>query len=29
MIRGDVAAWCSEMFSEFDKLIAFEGDMNG
>ena len=29
MIRGDVAAWCSEMFSEFDKLIAFEGDNNG
>ena len=29
MIRGDVAAWCSEMFSEFDKLIAFEGDMHG
>jgi hypothetical protein len=29
MIRGDVAAWCSEMFAEFDKLIAFEGDKNG
>ena len=29
MIRGDVAAWCSEMFAEFDKLIAFEGDNNG
>lgn len=29
MIRGDVAAWCSEMFSELDKLIAFEGDNNG
>lgn len=29
MIRGDVAAWCSEMFSEFDKLIQFEGDKNG
>ena len=29
MIRGDVAAWCSEMFAEFDKLIAFEGGNNG
>lgn len=29
IVRGDVAAWCSEMFSEFDKLIAFEGDNNG
>jgi hypothetical protein len=29
MIRGDVAAWCGEMFAEFDKLITFEGDNNG
>ncbi len=29
MIRGDVAAWCAEMFAEFDKLLVFEGDKNG
>lgn len=28
IIRGDVAGWCGEMFSEFDKLIAFEGEAN-
>lgn len=27
IIRGDVAAWCSIMFSEFDKIIHF-GDAN-
>jgi len=29
IVRGDVAAWCGEMFVEFDKLIVFEGGNNG
>ena len=29
IVRGDVAAWCADMFAEFDKLIVFEGQQNG
>jgi hypothetical protein len=29
IIRGDVAAWCGEMFAQIDTLIAFEGVDNG
>lgn len=28
IIRGDVAAWCGEMFAQLDKLIAFGGSSN-